>query len=74
MSTDPMSCSTSSKAGIKRVLEEDYVYFGEGALMEYYTNRKCDLMVIGKPINSINYAIAVPKGYILKSQHEMMKK
>ena len=67
MSTDPMSCSTSSKVAIRRVLDEDYVYFGEGALMEYYTNRKCGLMVIGKPINSINYAIAVPKGYILKS-------
>ena len=66
MSTDPMSCSTSSKVAIRRVLDEDYVYFGEGALMEYYTNRECDLMVIGKPINSINYAIAVPKGYILK--------
>ena len=67
MSTDPMSCSTSSDTGIRRVLDEDYVFFGEGALMEYYTNRECNLTIIGKPINSINYAIAVPKGYILKS-------
>ena len=73
MSTDPMSCSTSSNAGIKRVQNEDYVYFGEGALMEYYTNRECGLMVIGRPINSINYAIAVPKGYIVKSYQKMEK-
>ena len=62
MTTDPTSCVTSEE-GIGRVLNKDYAFLGEGALMEYYTNRHCDLMVIGKPLNSINYAIAVPKGY-----------
>ena len=63
MTADPTSCVTTSEEGIGRVLNKDYAFLGEGALMEYYTNRNCDLMVIGKPLNSINYAIAVPKGY-----------
>ena len=67
MSADPMSCTTNYKEGIDRVLSGDYAFIGEGAWMEYYTNTHCDLTIIGQPLNSINYAIAVPKGNKLKA-------
>ncbi|XP_074654230.1 glutamate receptor ionotropic, kainate 2-like [Tubulanus polymorphus] len=56
--------------GMNRALNESYAFIGEEPMIEYTTRRnpECDLVIVGRPVNSRGYGFAVAKNSQLRSR------
>ena len=54
--------------GYQRVKNGDYAFMWDYPVLQYQKKRNCDLMTVGKPFNSKNYAFAVRKGALYQEQ------
>lgn len=61
-SAQPSVFVNSSTEGITRVLNGDYAYLMESAMLEYYVERDCNLTQVNGLIDSKGYGIGLPKG------------
>ena len=52
----------NTKAGMNKVLKDDYAFFAESTTVEYQTERNCNLMKVGGVLNTIGYGFALPQG------------
>jgi len=54
---------TSFKDGVERVLKEDrlYAFFAESTVVDYVTERQCELKQVGGLLDSKGYGIGLPK-------------
>jgi hypothetical protein len=59
--TDPTVLSTSDDAHYKKVINEDYVYFGVLGVAEYYKGKGYNLVALPEDIGTIPNAFAVSK-------------
>lgn len=50
---------------IKRVKREEYAFFMESTMNEYYTQRDCELMQVGGLLDSKGYGIGLPEGIFI---------
>lgn len=57
----------SNEEGIDRVYkgDEEYAFLMESKSIEYTTERKCNLTMVGKPLDDKNYGIGMRKGILL---------
>lgn len=62
MSAHPDVFVNDTQAGIRRVLEGDYVFVMESSWNEYYNKRDCNLMQIGRLLDSKGYGIGLRQG------------
>ncbi len=58
----------NTKEGISRVLEGDYVFVLESSWNEFYNQRDCRLMQIGRLLDSKGYGIGLKQGMHLSIQ------
>ncbi|XP_037875293.1 glutamate receptor ionotropic, kainate 2 [Bombyx mori] len=63
--TRPSVFTSSNEEGLHRVLKSEgkYAFFMESTAIEYYTNRYCDLKMVGSKLDSKEYGIAMPKNF-----------
>ena len=61
---DPQVFMQSNHAGVKRVLDSDgqYAFLMESNSIQYQTERNCDLIQVGKLLDSKGYGIAFTPG------------
>ena len=60
----PTAFMESNRAGVERVLDSDgqYAFLMESNSIQYQTERKCDLIQVGKLLDSKGYGIAFTPG------------
>ncbi|XP_045536085.1 glutamate receptor ionotropic, kainate 2 [Papilio machaon] len=51
----------SNVAGIEKVRNENYAFFMESTSIEYNIERQCDITMVGEPLDSKGYGIAMKK-------------
>ena len=61
---DPSAFMQSNRAGVQRVLDSDgqYAFLMESNSIQYQTERNCDLIQVGKLLDSKGYGIAFTPG------------
>ena len=64
MTGTPGALVPNSKAGIEKVLNENYAFFAESTTIDYVVQRNCELTQVGGWLNSIGYGIALPEGNV----------
>lgn len=64
MNSNPSVFAVSTADGIHKVENEEYAFLMESAMIEYYTERKCDLMQVGSQLDSKGYGIGLRKSTI----------
>ena len=52
----------STKAGLEKVLQDNYAFLLESTMNEYVTQRNCDLMQVGGLLDAKGYGIGTPRG------------
>lgn len=57
----------TSHEGIARVLKGDYAFLMESAMIEYNTQRNCDLIQVGGLLDSKGYGIGTQTGNYSRS-------
>ncbi|XP_064627054.1 glutamate receptor ionotropic, kainate 2-like isoform X3 [Lineus longissimus] len=63
MSSQPESVFVNSTTqGIEKVHQGGYAYLLESTMNEYFTQRQCDLMMVGGLLDSKGYGIGTPRG------------
>ena len=67
-SQEPSVFVGTTKEGIERAVKGDYVFLGESTLLDYVTNRQCDLMRIGGLLDSKGYGFITAKGSPLRDR------
>ena len=61
MESDPENFVSSRNEGVARVKQGNYAFFTEAALIEYITERDCDLTQVGGLLDNKGYGIAMKK-------------
>lgn len=63
MMTHQTLLTNSNEEGVTRVLAEHgkYAYLSESTLIDFVTQRNCDLVEVGRPLDNKGYGIAMPK-------------
>lgn len=54
----------SNEDGLKKAQNENYAFLMESTSLEYYTERFCDVAMVGDLIDDRNYAIGMRKSII----------
>ena len=67
-SMDPSPMVNDVQDGYKRVKQGDYAFMWDYPVLQYQKKKNCELMTVGKPFNSKNYAFAVRKGALYQEQ------
>ncbi|KAL7057809.1 hypothetical protein AAHC03_016425 [Spirometra sp. Aus1] len=62
MSNNPDVFVANTQEGIDRVLRGDYVFVLESTWNEFYNQRNCRLMQVGRLLDSKGYGIGLPQG------------
>lgn len=62
MKSRPNVFVKTSQEGIARVLKGNYAFLMESAMIEYNTQRNCELVQIGGLLDSKGYGIGTPTG------------
>ena len=64
---DPSAFMQSNHAGVQRVLDSDgqYAFLMESNSIQYQTERNCDLVQVGKLLDSKGYGIAFTPGNLI---------
>lgn len=52
----------NSSEGMRKVREEDFVFFGETSMARWEAAMHCDVQIVGNEFSARPYAIAVRKG------------
>jgi glutamate receptor, ionotropic, invertebrate len=59
---NPSVFINSTNEGIERVRRGQYAFLLESRMIEYITQRSCDLMQVGGLLDSKGYGIGTPRG------------
>lgn len=62
MKSKPNVFVKTSQEGIAKVLKGNYAFLMESAMIEYNTQRNCELVQIGGLLDSKGYGIGTPTG------------
>lgn len=57
---EPTVFMKSYEAGVARVLDGGYAFLSESTMIDYITQRNCDLMQVGGLLDSKGYGIGTP--------------
>lgn len=63
MKDDPSALVEENHEGLARAQNENYAYLMESTSLLYYTERICNVTMVGELIDDRNYAIGMRKGY-----------
>lgn len=66
MSTNPDLLVDENDEGLRRAQNEDYAYLMESTSLLYYTERICNVTMVGDLIDDRNYAIGMRKSIDLQ--------
>lgn len=63
MESDKSVYTYSNQEGVEKVLKGkgNYAFFMESSAIEYITQRNCELVEIGRPLDQKGFGIALPK-------------
>lgn len=69
--TRPSVFTKSNMEGVERVQRGNgaYAYMMESTSIEFFTERRCDLMKVGGMLDSKGYGIAIRPGWLKKENH-----
>ena len=67
-SKKPSVFTSSYKVGMQRVLQGNFAFLCESAMLDYVVQRDCNLTQIGGLIDSKGYGIATPKRSMWKDR------
>lgn len=67
MSSNPDLLVDENDEGLRRTMNENYAYLMESTSLLYYTERFCNVTMVGDLIDDRNYAIGMRKSMLFAS-------